>query len=267
MSHDSSERDAEERIPHAEGGSWPVKGFDGTERQTTYIGMASHDGGGGDVESTALVYDEEDEAVFQAVIDEDNQQLVPKDGTERELESDDSLAEALAAFGDRLEWDSLSEFARERLQDADEPLQPAPESVTFTRSNTSAEADHDLEFSGSYRYRTTGDRERSVERTFEVTLDDPDDPTRATVGVTEQATRSAAPSKRQDRADADHLETNETAFTIDLASVATDRRLEAVIEERCQEWHTSHVEPPVEANSGIEESTAGGSHDTNTNSQ
>lgn len=263
MSHDSSERDAEERIPHAEGGSWPVKGFDGTERQTTYIGMASRAGGGADAESTALVYDERDETVFQAVIDEDNQQLVPKEGAERDLESDDSLAEALASFGDRLEWDSLSEFARERLQDADESLRPAPESITFTRSNTSAEADHDLEFSGSYQYRTTDGQERSVERTFEVTLDNPDNPARATVDVTEQVTESAAPSKRQDRADADHLGTTETAFTIDLASVATESRLEAVIEERCQEWHTSHVKPPMEVSSETDES-AGGASDANT---
>ncbi|RKD98003.1 hypothetical protein [Halopiger aswanensis] len=249
MSHDSSERDAAERLPHAEGGSWPVKGFDGTERQTTYIGMASHESGDADIESTALVYDERDETVFQAVIDEDNQRLVPKNGTERELESDGSLAETLAAFGDRLEWDSLSEFARERLQDADESRKSAPEPITFTRSNTSAAADHNLEFSGSYRYRTTGGQVRTVERTLEVTLDDSDDPARAAVDVTEQVTQSTALSNQQDRADAARLGTSETAFTIDLTSAATEGRLEAVIEEWCQEWHIPHVALSVEASS------------------
>lgn len=249
MSHDPSRPD-DSNTPrdHHDNRGTPSE-YEVIGREPTFLGLMNPDDETG---TTAVLYDDRTSTVFQADVDEDEQRLVPREDTERELESTDRLGETLEEYGDQLEWNSLSEFARERLQN-DEPTSEAAaettsglETVTFTQSNVAATADHDLEFSGSYRGRTDERRELTVERTFEVTLDDSDDPQVAVVDVIEQVLRTDDAAGASDGTDADHLEERETGFEIDLTATATDRELECVvqIEDQCQKWHESHVEPP-----------------------
>ena len=255
MSHDPAETDESEPTSEAKDiryDEWPLEGHDDPEQQPTYLGIMNP---GDEEQERAVFYDDRKEAIFEADIEENEQRYVPREDTERELEPTDTLGEALEDLGDSLEWDSLSEFAREQLQSDDaasadaEPAgkDPGLGSVTFTRSNVGADADHDLEFSGSYERRTDDGREITVERTFEVTLDDPDAPRVATVDVTDHVLRTdeAAGDPKPDGTDADRLEERETTFEIDLGEAVGERQLESRIEERCEEWHTAHLEPPL----------------------
>ncbi len=110
-----------------------------------------------DQKSTALFYDDRTDTVFQADVEEESQRFVTRDDSERSLEPTDTLGEVLEDVGDRLEWDSLSAFGREQLQSDDEQESEtdaaSPDSMTFTQSNVSESAAHDLEFSGSYLYQ------------------------------------------------------------------------------------------------------------------
>lgn len=241
MSNDPSEAD----VPrdHHDNRGTPSE-YEVPGREPTFLGLVDPDEETG---STAVLYDDRTSTIFQAAVDESEQRLVPREETERELESTESLGETLEEFGDRLDWDSLSEFARERVQDdATTAETPAGlETVTFTQSNVAANADHDLEFSGSYDRRTDDDRELTVERTFEVSLDDADTPAVAVVDVTEQVLRTDDAAGDPDGTDADPLEERSRRFEIDLTSAATDRELESRIGDRCRDWHESHVEPPL----------------------
>ncbi|MXV61982.1 hypothetical protein GS429_07905 [Natronorubrum sp. JWXQ-INN-674] len=66
-----------------------------------------------------LFFDTADRTVFEGDHDEDGETIVEVPGTERELEPRESLGEGLESLGDDLDWDSLSEFARERVQTDD----------------------------------------------------------------------------------------------------------------------------------------------------
>ena len=260
MSRDPAETDETEPTSEAKDiryDEWPLEGHDDPDRQPTYLGIMNP----GDEEGErAVFYDDRKEAIFEADVEETEQRHVPREDTERELEPTDTLGEALEDLGDSLEWDSLSAFARERLQSDDARgdvaasagaeadstgARPGLGSVTFTRSNVGAGADHDLEFSGSYERRTDDGREITVERTFEVTLDDPDAPRVATVDVTDHVLRTddAAGEPDPDGTDADRLDERGTTFEIDLGEAVGERQLESRIEERCEEWHAAHVEP------------------------
>lgn len=223
-------------------GDWLVEGY--AEGEATYLGGVS---GEGNATRTAVVYDDREEVVFEADVDEDEQRYVPREGTERELGPSETLGDVLEDLGDRLDRDSLSEFARAHLED-DGRGQAAsePETVSFTRSNVLADAEHNLEFTGAYTYRDADGRVFDVERTFEVTLDDPDDPGEATADVTERVLRAEEPDEHRRAGDTELLEERRTTFEIDLGSVEGGRQVESVIKGRCQQWHEeSTPDPPV----------------------
>lgn len=237
---------------------WPIEGHDDSDgANPSYVGMAGPVGDVGAGSSTAVMYDEEENTIFEATVDEERQRLVPESGTERELtaatsddDGGDPFGEALEDLGDRLHWDSLSEFARERLQDTDavdahtesEGEGIDPEAVTFTRSNVAANADIDMECTGSFTYRRDDDQVFVVERDFEITFDDPDAPKTAHVDVLERLLRAEEPQEERRAGDAEPLEENALSFTIDLDADTRDRRVETVVEEYCEEWHESNVQ-------------------------
>lgn len=230
---------------------WPIEGYDDhDERSVNYLGTTTpaEEGSGADV--TAVVYDEGSNTIFEAAPDRDRQRLVPREGTEREVDSGDALGEALEDLGDRLDWDSLSEFARERLQDDPdrerrETRTVSPESVTFTQSNVAESDDHDLEFTGSGTYRTEDGQVYVVERVFEGSLDDPDDPDRAVVDVTEQLLRAEEPRAERRDGDAERIDEKERTLTVELDDVDADRRVETVVGDRCETYHESKIELPA----------------------
>lgn len=221
---------------------WLVEGY--AEGEATYLGGVSGDG---NETRTAVIYDDREEVVFEADVDEDEQRYVPREGTERELGPSETLGDVLEDLGDRLDWASLSEFARAHLEEDDrEQAASEPETVSFTRSNVLADAEHDLEFTGAYTYRKADGRIFDVERTFEVTLDDPEDPGEATADVTERVLRAEEPDEHRRAGDTELLEERGTTFEIDLGSVEGGRQVEPVIEGRCQQWHEeSTPDPPV----------------------
>lgn len=153
MSHDPSTGDDadSDTLVHDE---WPLDDYEAPDREPTYIGIMNPNA---DQKSTALFYDDRTDTVFQADVEEESQRFVTRDDSERSLEPTDTLGEVLEDVGDRLEWDSLSAFGREQLQSDDEQESEtdaaSPDSMTFTQSNVSESAAHDLEFSGSYLYQ------------------------------------------------------------------------------------------------------------------
>lgn len=215
----------------------------GTGGAATIIG-ASH--------TSAVAYDEETGTLFEADVDEETDRLVRREGTERQVESTETLGEAVEDLGERLEWNSLSAFARNRLQtsesDADDDEGPRLEG-TFTQSNVAASADHDLEFTGSYTYRSPDEREFVVERTFEVTVDDRDRTRDARVDVTDRLLRTADPNPGERGGEGDIVREGHTEFTIDVdqhpeIDLETDRQgIQNLIEDQIREWHAAHVEP------------------------
>lgn len=221
---------------------WLIEGY--AEGEATYLGGVHSEG---EETRTALIYDDREEVVFEADVDEDEQRYVPREGTGRAIGPSETFGDVLEDLGDRLDWDSLSEFARGHLkEDGREQAASDPESVSFTRSNVLADAEHDLEFTGAYTYRDTDGRVFDVERTFEVTLDDSDDPGGATADVTERVLRAEEPDEHRRAGDSELLEERATGFEIDLDSVEGGRQAESVIEGRCQQWHEdSAPDPPV----------------------
>ena len=67
-----------------------------------------------------MFFDAENRSLFEAEYDDDSDTIVGRPETERELEPRESLGEALESLGDDLDWESLSEFARECVQTDDE---------------------------------------------------------------------------------------------------------------------------------------------------
>lgn len=242
--------------------NWPIAEHgERTDRTGHYLGTLSAAGGTGAGGGGVLVYDEERQSVFEAEVDEEDRRLVPREDTEREVGASESLGEVLEDVGDSLGLDSLSEFAEERLQSDEEGTEREistgrdetvvdPETATFTRSNVSAEADHDLEFSGAYTYREAegeaeGDRDDQVfdvERDFLVTFDVREPPEEATVEVGERILRAEPPQEDRRAGDAEPIQTGRATFTIEF-DAASDRHAESVVEERCREWHDAHPEP------------------------
>lgn len=242
--------------------NWPITDHgETTDRSGNYLGTIGAAGGTGAGGAGVLIYDEDNQSVFEADVDEEEQRLVAREGTEREVDDSGGLGEVLEDVGDSLGLESLSEFAEEHLQDDESRAEREistgpgetvvdPETATFTQSNVSAEADHDLEFSGAYTYREAegdaeGDRDDQVfdvERDFVVEFDGRDPPKEAAVEVRERVLRAEAPEADRRGGDAKAIQEATAVFTIEF-DAAGDRHAENVVEERCREWHDAHPEP------------------------
>lgn len=244
MAHDRDDVDESTgtKTPGLRYDDWPVRGYDEDERAVAYLGATGEATGPGT--ETAILYDERAHSIFEADIDEDERRFVPEPDTERELTPSETLSEVLTDLGDRLDSDSLSAFAREHLEAADDEDRAVaePEESTFTRSNVASDADHDLEFTGSHTFRRADGRVRVV-RTFDVTLAGPDEPDAATAYVTDRVL-DASGSNETGVDDAEVLDERTTTFGIDLDVADTDRRVAALVEDRCRAWHESTVRPP-----------------------
>lgn len=71
---------------------------------------------GSSATGNTLFFDSANRTLFEGEYDENDDRIVALPETERELEPRESLGEALESLGDELDWDSLSEFARDRIQ-------------------------------------------------------------------------------------------------------------------------------------------------------
>lgn len=76
---------------------------------------------GSTTKGNPMFFDTATRSVFEGEYDEADETVVDVPETERELEPRETLGETLEDLGDDLDWDSLSEFAREHVQrDEDE---------------------------------------------------------------------------------------------------------------------------------------------------
>jgi hypothetical protein len=73
---------------------------------------------GSTAEGTPMFFDTTSRSVFEGeYVDEET--VVGRPETERELEDRASIAEAVETLGDELGWESLSEFGREHARDGE----------------------------------------------------------------------------------------------------------------------------------------------------
>ena len=82
---------------------WPVA----NDQETEYLGLV--DGG------APMLYEPSTNMVYEGDIDRENERIVPREDTERELEPGETLGEVLESIGEKTGWDSLSSFADEHL--------------------------------------------------------------------------------------------------------------------------------------------------------
>ncbi|WP_293030885.1 hypothetical protein [Natronococcus sp.] len=89
-------------------GSARAKFDEHSEDDVEYVGSTA--------EGTPMFFDTASRSVFEGEYD-DEETVVDRPGSERELEERASLGETIETLGDELGWESLSEFAREKVQD------------------------------------------------------------------------------------------------------------------------------------------------------
>jgi hypothetical protein len=80
-------------------------------RETEYLGLARG--------STPMLYEPSTNRMYEGNLDRENERIVPREGTERELDPEETLGEALESIGEKTGWDSLSSLADEHLTDDD----------------------------------------------------------------------------------------------------------------------------------------------------
>ncbi len=88
-------------------GSARAKFDEHSEDDVEYVGSTA--------EGTPMFFDTASRSVFEGEYD-DEETVVDRPGSERELEERASLGETIETLGDELGWESLSEFAREKVQ-------------------------------------------------------------------------------------------------------------------------------------------------------
>jgi len=87
--------------------TWPV-GREDESYGYQYLGTRN---------SLPIVYDPDNHSVMEGRIEEARERIFPDRDTEEEIHHEDSLGEYLERVGDEHGWESLSEFAREHLED------------------------------------------------------------------------------------------------------------------------------------------------------
>lgn len=71
----------------------------------------------GESKTMPYYYTEPDDKVFGAKVNEEDERLEPDPETERTLDAEEELGEVLEEIGEKTGWESLSEWAREHLED------------------------------------------------------------------------------------------------------------------------------------------------------
>ncbi|MDG5760982.1 hypothetical protein QA600_16745 [Natronococcus sp. A-GB1] len=89
-------------------GSARAKFDEHNEDDVEYVGSTT--------EGTPMFFDTASRSVFEGEYD-DEETIVDRPETERELEDRASVGEAIETLGDELGWESLSEFGREHTRD------------------------------------------------------------------------------------------------------------------------------------------------------
>lgn len=70
-------------------------------------------------EDAPMLYNVETGFVHRALVDHERERLTPEDESTWELDPEETLGEFLERVGQDVGWESLSEFARDHLEDGD----------------------------------------------------------------------------------------------------------------------------------------------------
>lgn len=239
---------------------WPVSGRN--DEETEWIGVAGGGGGTSPTGQTAVLYDSESESVYEGEIDRENERIDPKPDTEQDASATDSIGEAIEDIGDRLGWESLSSFADEHLEDDTnetterEPTEREPTERTdeggdtrqgmidarFQQKNVVPDADHQLEFFGSYTYPGEGEESHTVEREFYVYTDEADRTDGNPTAVVEEDHLVTSEEEQRTGGDADLVDEQRHELTIDIDSEGDTPDETTAIEEFCREWHEDRLD-------------------------
>jgi hypothetical protein len=212
--------------------------------------------GGGSAGAAPYLYDPQRAAVYEGEIDEENERVILRDADRHELDSERSLGEQIEEFGEEHDWEWLSSFAREHLEDdGDRGAGPTDESATgpgelalrdseFNERNVAATDSQDLSYFGSHTLVDESGTVHVLEREFDVYADDTQREQRADVRIDEDFLVAEPPAEERREGDADLIAERERQLTVEVDR--DEFGWENLLEEELREWHESHVEWPRE---------------------
>ena len=109
--------DREDRGTAIEYDNWPVEGTKGEDTEWLDVSGVT-----GDVSDAPALYQPADGIVYGTEADEENRRLISDREMEWEVETDDAVGEVIEEIGETVGWVSLSEYARDHLNDESEPV-------------------------------------------------------------------------------------------------------------------------------------------------
>lgn len=213
--------------------------------EVEWIGFRETESGG-----EPYLYAADSDAVYRGELDRDNERIMLREErVDREVDSPESLGEHVEAIGEEHDWSWLSSFAREHLEDEDEPedhyLPQGFEYVgsDFERRNVLDSADADLAFSASHTLSNEEGRVHVLERDFSVFADGETERESVRVEVDErylvaEGTRAAERGGDAERVDE---QSYDLAVDADTDGVAWEND----VEDHLDTWHEAHLAPPV----------------------
>lgn len=202
------------------------------DEELEWIGFVGQPGVG-----DPLLYAPRESALYEGELDNEEERVLLRESSRREVE-DESLGEHIEEFGEEHGWHWLSSFAREYLED-DEYEEPSFEhrGSEFQQRNVAPSDQYDLAFYGSHTFDDESGQVHTVDRFFNVYLDD--DSTVGTVEVDEEYLIAEPPEEDRRKGDAELVDerTRDIDVDVDVEEPGGEGRLA----ERLEEWHEERV--------------------------
>lgn len=188
-------------------------------------------------EGGPLIYAPHESSLYRGEVDEDDERIVLREEKRHDVE-DESFGEHLERLGDEHDWQWLSSFAREHLtDDAYEEPSFDHEASEFQQRNVLDDDPYDMSFYGAHTFADETDRVHTVERYFNVFVDD-GGPDVTTVEVEEEYLVADEPTAERRAGDATIVDENERE--IDLEVDVTEPGGEGYLSEELEQWHEEH---------------------------
>jgi hypothetical protein len=231
----------ERGTPREEGGTREELAEEYLEERDDYEWVGFAGTGGNDAQP--YVYDPQGSAVYAGEVDDLNERVVLREASERAVDDEESLGEHIEEIGEEHDWQWLSSFAREYLEDEDHAEAVSGDRTvleldesTFQERAVPADSAADAAFQGSHTMRDGSGQVYVLDRRFEVETDASG---RATVDVDEDYLVAEEPRSESRAGDAERVADREHSFRVEFDSDAPNP--EARVEERLREWHERHV--------------------------
>ena len=203
------------------------------DEELEWIGYVGQPGAG-----DSFLYAPHESALYEGELDDEEERVILREASRREVE-EDSLGEHIEEFGEEHGWHWLSSFAREYLEDDDHGQSSFEHRDSeFQQRNVAPDDPYDMAFYGSHTFDDASGRVHTLDRFFNVYLDD-DGSDVTTVEVDEEYLIAEAPDEGRRAGDADRVDENTRELDVD---VDTDEfGGEGELAERLEQWHEEHV--------------------------